>query len=563
MIQKRPPNFITDIIDADIKANKNEGRVHTRFPPEPNGYLHIGHAKSICLNFGIAKQYKGLCNLRFDDTNPEKEEAEYVESIKEDIKWLGFDWQDREYYASDYFQKLYEYAVKLIEKGKAYVCDLSPDRIREYRGTLTQPGEESPYRNRSVEENLDLFKRMRAGEFKNGSRVLRAKIDMALPNILMRDPALYRIKKASHHRTKDKWCIYPMYDFAHCLSDSIEGITHSICTLEFENNRPLYDWILEQLGAYHPQQIEFARLNLGHTILSKRKLKELVKGGQVSGWNDPRMPTLSGLRRRGITPEAIRNFCDQIGVTRFNSIVDMVVLENNIREDLNKKAPRVMVVLNPLKVVITNYPEGKIEQFDAVNNPEDPKMGIRKVPFSRVLYIEREDFMEKPPKRFFRLAPGREVRLRYAYFIKCTDIIKNEKTGRTVELHCTYDSATRGGGAPDGRKVKATLHWVSAAHSFETEARLYDYLFTKRNPEETEEGKDYKSNLNPKSLEVLKNCRAEPSLKDAKPGEHFQFERQGYFCVDTLDSSKGNPVFNRIVTLRDTWAKIAKKNHRK
>ncbi len=553
--QNRPPNFITEIIDSDIAANKNKGRIHTRFPPEPNGYLHIGHAKSICLNFGIAKQYKGLCNLRFDDTNPETEETEYVESIKEDIRWLGFDWEQREYYASDYFQKLYDYAVELIKNGKAYVCELSPEEFKEYRGTITQAGKSSPYRNRSMEENLDLFKRMKAGEFSDASRVLRAKIDMSSPNMLMRDPAIYRIKKAPHHRTQNKWCIYPMYDFAHCLSDSIEGITHSICTLEFENNRPLYDWILNQLSVHHPQQIEFARLNISNTVLSKRKLKTLVDEGHVNGWNDPRMPTLSGLRRRGVTPEAIRNFCDEIGVTKIDGIVDMVVLENSIREDLNKKAQRVMVILNPLKVVITNYPEGKTEELTAVNNPEEPKAGTRKAPFSRVLYIERSDFMENPPKEFFRLSPGREVRLRYAYFIKCTDVIKDKK-GEIIELHCAYDPKTIGGDAPDGRKVKATLHWVSAEHAFKIEARLYDCLFTKRDPDE--DG-DFKASLNPKSLEVLKACVAEPSLKNAKAGEPFQFERQGYFCVDTIDSSDLKLVFNRIVTLRDTWAKVAKK----
>ena len=555
--QKRPPNFITDIIEQDIQTNKNKGRVHTRFPPEPNGYLHIGHAKSICLNFGIAGQYKGLCNLRFDDTNPETEDVEYVESIKEDIKWLGFDWKDREYYASDYFQKLYDYAVELIKKGKAYVCELSPDEFKEYRGTITSAGKASPHRSRPVEENLDLFRRMKEGEFEDGSRVLRAKIDMSSANMLMRDPAIYRIKKSPHHRTKNKWCIYPMYDFAHCLSDSIEGITHSICTLEFENNRPLYDWILDQLEVHHPQQIEFARLNISNTVLSKRKLKTLVDEGYVSGWNDPRMPTLSGLRRRGYTPQAIRNFCDEIGVTKIDGIVDMAVLENSIREDLNKKTQRVMVILNPLKVVITNYPEGKAEELDAINNPEDAKAGTRKVPFSRVLYIEKGDFMEEPPKKFFRLSIGREVRLRYAYFIKCTDVIKDKNTGEITELHCTYDPKTKGGDAPpDGRKVQATLHWVCASHTVKAEVRLYDNLFTKRNPNEDE---DFKASLNPKSLVVLKDCMAEPSLKNAKKEERFQFERQGYFCVDAVDYSYGRLTFNRIVTLRDTWAKVAKK----
>ena len=551
-------NFIRDIIDEDLKTNKYEGRVHTRFPPEPNGYLHIGHAKSICLNFGIAADYRGLCNLRFDDTNPEAEEIEYVESIKEDVRWLGFDWEDRLFFASDYFGQLYKYAVELIRKGKAYVCDLSMDQIREYRGTLTKPGIESPYRNRSVEENLDLFERMRAGEFEDGSRVLRAKIDMAHPNVLMRDPTLYRIRRIKHHRTGDTWCIYPMYDFTHCLSDSIEGITHSLCTLEFENNRPLYDWILDELEVHHPQQIEFARLNLSNTIMSKRKLLKLVEEGHVSGWDDPRVPTISGLRRRGYTPESIRNFCEVIGVAKANSIVDIVVLENSIREELNKTAPRVMAVLRPLKVVLVNYPEDREEELDAVNNPEDPAMGTRKVPFSRVLYIERDDFREEPPRKFFRLAPGREVRLRYAYFITCVDVIKDEKTGEVVELHCRYDPATRGGGSPDGRRVKSTMHWVSAKHAIEAEVRLYDHLFTKRDPDDVEEGSDYKSNLNPKSLEILTSCKIEPSLKGAARGSRYQFERLGYFCVDTVDSSAEKLVFNRTVSLRDTWAKISK-----
>jgi glutaminyl-tRNA synthetase len=557
MNREKAQNFITEIIDNDLRQNKNEGRVHTRFPPEPNGYLHIGHAKSICLNFGIAADYNGLCNLRFDDTNPEREEAEYVESIEEDVRWLGFDWQDRLYYASDYFQQLYEYALELIKKGKAYVCDLSPDEIREYRGTLTEPGKESPYRERSIKENLDLFRRMKEGEYEDASRVLRAKIDMASSNLTMRDPALYRIRKADHHRTGSDWCIYPMYDFTHCLSDSIEGITHSVCTLEFENQRPLYDWILDELKVHHPQQIEFARLNLGYTVLSKRKLMQLVDKGHVSGWDDPRMPTISGLRRRGYTPESIRNFCGSIGVSKVNSVIDLVVLENSIRGELNKKAPRRMAVLRPLKVVIENYPEDRTEEMDAINNPEDPDMGIRKVPFSRELYIERDDFREDPPKKFFRLAPGREVRLRYAYFIKCEKVIKDGKTGEILELRCTYDPATRGGDTPDGRKVKGTLHWVSAAHAHETEVRLYNNLFTKRDPGETAEGEDFISNLNPDSLEVLKICRVEPSLKTAVPGERYQFERMGYFCVDTVDFSKGKPAFNRIVTLRDTWAKIS------
>jgi glutaminyl-tRNA synthetase len=551
-------NFIRDIIDDDLKTNKYKGRVHTRFPPEPNGYLHIGHAKSICLNFGLAADYKGLCNLRFDDTNPETEEMEYVESIKGDVRWLGFDWEDRLYHASDYFEQLYNYAVELVKKGKAYVCDLSMDEIREYRGTLTKPGKESPYRDRSIEENMDLFERMKAGEFEDGSRVLRAKIDMASSNLLMRDPTLYRIRKKSHYRTGDEWCIYPTYDFTHCLSDSIEGITHSICTLEFENNRPLYDWILDELKVHHPQQIEFARLNLSHTIMSKRKLLELVEEGHVSGWDDPRMPTLSGLRRRGYTPESIRQFCDIIGVAKANSIVDLVQLENCVREELNKTTQRVMAVLRPLKVVIVNYPEDKVEELDAVNNPEDSSMGTRKVPFSRVLYIEQDDFLEEPPKKFFRLAPGREVRLRYAYFITCEDVIKDKKTGEVVELHCRYDPATRGGGSPDGRRVKGTLHWVSANHAFDAEVRLYDHLFTKRDSTDVEEGTDYKSNLNPKSLETLTSCKAEPSLKGAAPGSRYQFERLGYFCVDTVDSSAEKLVFNRTVSLRDTWAKISK-----
>lgn len=555
---KKTSNFITEIIDKDIKTNKYEGRVHTRFPPEPNGYLHIGHAKSICLNFGIAADYNGLCNLRFDDTNPIKEEAEYVESIKEDVRWLRFDWGERLFFASDYFEQLYEYAVQLVKKGKAYVCDLSTEQIREYRGTLTEPGKESPYRNRSVEENLDLFGRMRAGEFEDASRVLRAKIDMASPNLNMRDPTLYRIRRVSHHRTGSNWCIYPMYDFAHCLCDSIEGITHSLCTLEFEINRPLYDWILDELRAYHPQQIEFARLNLSHTVLSKRKLLEVVEAGYVSGWDDPRMPTIAGLRRRGYTPESIRNFCERIGVAKFNSIVDIAVLENSIRQDLNKKAPRVMAVLRPLRVVIVDYPEDKVEELDAINNPEDMSMGTRKVPFSRVLYIEREDFREKPPKGYFRLAPGREARLRYAYFIKCADVIKDEKTGEIIELHASYDPATRGGGAPDGRKVKATLHWVSAPHALEAEVRLYEHLFIKPNPDDVEEDTDFKSNLNPNFLEILKSCRVEPSLKSAAGGNRYQFERQGYFCVDTVDSFEEKLVFNRTVSLRDTWARLEK-----
>jgi glutaminyl-tRNA synthetase len=558
-----PTNFIKQIIDEDIKANKNDGRVHTRFPPEPNGYLHIGHAKSICLNFGIAEEYNGLCNLRYDDTDPAKEEVEYVESIKQDVRWLGFDWENREYYASDYFEQLFEYAVQLIKAGKAYVDSLTAEEIREYRGTLTQPGKDSPYRERSIEDNLDLFERMRAGEYKDGEHVLRAKIDMASPNMIMRDPTLYRIKHVSHYRTGGMWCIYPMYDFTHCLSDSIEGITHSICTLEFEINRALYDWVLDQLDVYHPQQIEFARLNLSFTVLSKRKLIRLVEEGHVSGWDDPRMPTLSGIRRRGYTPEAIRNFCERIGVAKADSMVDMALLEYCIREDLNKHAPRVMGVLRPLKVVIENYPEDKEEELEAINNPEDPSMGTRKVPFSRNLYIEQDDFMEDPPKKFFRLAPGREVRLRYAFFITCVDVVKDPDSGEVIELRCTYDPQTRGGDAPDGRKVKGTLHWVSAKHAVSAEVRLYDHLFVKENPNAVENGKDFTDVINLKSLEILKNCKLEPSLAGATPESRFQFERLGYFCVDAKESNAENPVFNRTVTLRDTWAKILKSQQKK
>ena len=558
-----PPNFIKHIIDADIAAGKNDGRVHTRFPPEPNGYLHIGHAKSICLNFGLAEEYRGLCNLRYDDTDPANEEVEYVESIKEDVRWLGFDWEDREYYASDYFEQLFEYAVQLIKKGKAYVDSLSADEIREYRGTLTEPGKNSPFRGRSFEENLDLFERMRAGEYNEGEHVLRAKIDMTSPNMLMRDPTLYRIKKVPHYRTAGMWVIYPMYDFTHCLSDSVEGITHSICTLEFEINRELYDWVLDQLDVYHPQQIEFARLNLSHTVLSKRKLIRLVEEGHVKSWDDPRMPTISGLRRRGFTPESVRNFCDRIGVAKADSMVDMALLEYCIRENLNKIAPRVMGVLRPLKVIIDNYPENQVEELDAINNPEDSTMGIRKVPFSREIYIEQDDFMEDPPKKFFRLAPGREVRLRYAYFITCVDVVKDPKTGKIVELHCTYDPETRGGDAPDGRKVKGTLHWVSASNAQRAEVRLYEHFFVKENPNEVPEGKDFTDYINPNSLEILSNCMVEPSLSEAEPGSRFQFERLGYFCVDKLDSNKGSLVFNRTVTLRDTWAKILKAQQQK
>ncbi|MBI5740855.1 MAG: glutamine--tRNA ligase/YqeY domain fusion protein [Nitrospirae bacterium] len=556
-VSERPTDFIREIVREDLKTGKYGGRVNTRFPPEPNGYLHIGHAKSICLNFGIARDFNGLCNLRFDDTNPTKEEVEYVESIKEDVRWLGFDWQERMYYASDYFSVMYDYAVQLIRMGKAYVCDLSPDETRQYRGPLTGPGKESPYRSRSVEENLDLFERMRAGEFPEGACTLRAKIDMASGNINMRDPVIYRILHAEHHRTGNKWRIYPMYDFAHCVSDSIEKITHSICTLEFEDHRPLYDWFLDQLNVYHPQQIEFARLNLSYTVMSKRKFLQLVDGGHVRGWDDPRMPTISGLRRRGYTPGSIRNFCDRIGVAKRDSVVDMALLEYCIREDLNKRAPRVMAVLRPLKVVLINYPEDQTEELDAVNNPEDPGMGTRRVPFSRVLYIEREDFREDPPKQFYRLAPGREVRLRYAYYITCVKALRDEKSGEITELHCTYDPATRGGDSPDGRKVKATLHWVSAAHAVEAEARMYNYLLLKADPDDVEEGKDFKSIINPDSLEILSSCKGEPCLADAKPGDRYQFERLGYFCADP-DSSAERPVFNRIVTLKDTWAKVEK-----
>ncbi|MEJ5364398.1 MAG: glutamine--tRNA ligase/YqeY domain fusion protein [Desulfosoma sp.] len=551
-------NFIKDIIEEDLKTGKFGGRVHTRFPPEPNGYLHIGHAKSICLNFGLALEYNGLCNLRFDDTNPTKEDVEYVESIQEDVRWLGFDWGDRLYYASDYFEQLYDYAVQLIRLGKAYVDSLSTEEIRQYRGTLTEPGKDSPYRNRSVEENLDLFRRMRAGEFDEGQHVLRAKIDMASPNLNMRDPVIYRIKKASHHRTGDAWCIYPMYDFAHCLSDSLEGITHSICTLEFEDHRPLYDWFLDVLGVYHPQQIEFARLNLSYTVLSKRKLIQLVQEGVVSGWDDPRMPTISGLRRRGYTPESIRTFCERIGVAKRDSVVDMALLEHCVREDLNKRAPRVMGVLRPLKMVIMNYPEEATEELEAVNNPEDPSMGTRTVPFCRELYIERDDFREDPPKQYHRLAPGREVRLRYGYYVTCVDVVKDPATGEIREIHCVYDPATRGGWSPDGRKVKGTIHWVSARHALKAQVRLYDRLFTKENPNDTEPGKTFLDYLNPNSLEVLQECRVEPSLREAPAGRQFQFERLGYFCVDSRDSSPEELVFNRIVSLKDSWAKIEK-----
>ncbi|MCX7883558.1 MAG: glutamine--tRNA ligase/YqeY domain fusion protein [Caloramator sp.] len=556
--KKNYSNFIQDIINKDMEENTYGQKVHTRFPPEPNGYLHIGHAKSICLNFGIAAYNNGLCNLRFDDTNPSKEDTEYVESIMEDVHWLGFDWGDRMYYASDYFDKLYEFAVKLIKKGKAYVCDLSPDEIREYRGTLTQPGKNSPYRDRSIEENLDLFERMKNGEFPDGSRVLRAKIDMASPNLNMRDPVIYRILRATHHRTGDKWCIYPMYDFAHPLSDYIEGITHSICTLEFEDHRPLYDWVLRELELKNPpKQIEFARLNLNYTVMSKRKLLKLVKEGYVDGWDDPRMPTISGLRRRGYTPEAIRDFCNRIGVAKADSIVDIGMLEHCIREDLNKRAKRVMTVLRPLKVVIDNYPDDLVEEFDIENNPEDLEAGTRKVPFSKVIYIEKDDFMENPPKKFFRLTIGGEVRLKNAYFIKCNSVVKDEN-GEIVELHCTYDPASRGGESPDGRKVKGTIHWVSAQHAIDVEVRLYNHLFTIANPSEDTEGKEFTDYINPESLEVLKGCKAERNLLNANLKERYQFLRTGYFCLDSKYSKEGNLVFNRVVGLKDTWAKISK-----
>jgi glutaminyl-tRNA synthetase len=551
-------DFIRAIVVEDIGNNKNDGRVMTRFPPEPNGYLHIGHAKSICLNFGIAAEFGGKCNLRFDDTNPAKEDVEYVDAIQADVRWLGFDWEERLFYASDYFEHLYGYAVQLIKLGKAYVDSLTSDQIREYRGTLTERGKESPYRNRSVEENLDLFERMRAGEFEDGAHVLRAKIDMASGNLNLRDPTLYRIRRVSHHRTGDKWCIYPMYDFAHALSDSIEGITHSICTLEFEDHRPLYDWILDELKVErHPQQIEFARLALAYTVMSKRRLLQLVQEGLVSGWDDPRMPTIGGLRRRGYTPESIRNFCDRIGVAKRDSLVDIALLEHSVREDLNKRAPRVMAVLQPIRIVIDNFPEGQVEELEAINNPEDPAMGTRRIPFSRVLYIEREDFRENPPKKYFRLSPGNEVRLRYGYIIKCVGFEKDPQTGEIVELHCTYDPTTRSGSS--GRSVKGTLHWVSAADALDAEVRLYDRLFSVEDPASSPEGRDWKSYLNPDSLRVWKACKVEPSLARASAGSFYQFERQGYFCVDP-DSSEANLVFNRTVSLRDTWAKIEKKS---
>ena len=547
-------DFVRQIVADDCKSGKWDGRVATRFPPEPNGYLHIGHAKSICLNFGIAKEFGGECHLRFDDTNPEKEEQEYVDSIIEDVKWLGWDWGKNLFFGSDYFQQMHDWAVELIKKGKAYVCDLNAEQIRQSRGTLTGAGNDSPYRNRSVEENLDLFERMRKGEFPDGSRTLRAKIDMSHPNFNLRDPVMYRIVHATHHRTGDKWCIYPMYDWAHGLEDSIEKITHSICTLEFENHRPLYDWFINELGIYHPQQIEFARLNLTYTVMSKRKLLKLVQDKLVAGWDDPRMPTICGMRRRGFSPAAIRNFCDKISVNKFNSTIDFALLQHCLREELNKSSPRVMAVLNPLKVVIENYPAEKIEYLDAINNPEDPSAGSRQIPFSREIYIERDDFMEEAPKKFFRLAPGREVRLRYAYFITCTSVIK-DSAGNITELRCTYDPATRGGDAPDGRKVKSTLHWVCAKNAIDAEVRIYEHLFTKENPDETEEGQDFTAFLNPDSLKVLSNCKVEPYLKDAKALSRWQFERLGYFCVDS-DSKENKLVFNRTVTLRDEWAKI-------
>ena len=551
-------NFIRTIIEADRAANKNDGRVVTRFPPEPNGYLHIGHAKSICLNFGIARDYAGVCHLRFDDTNPEKEEAEYARAIREDVQWLGFDWGGHLYHASDYFEKLYDYALALIRRDKAYVCSLPEDEIREYRGTLTEAGKDSPHRLRSVEENLDLFQRMRAGEFADGSHVLRAKIDMASPNLNMRDPVIYRIRHVHHHMTGDQWCVYPMYDFTHCLSDAIEGITHSLCTLEFEDHRPLYDWVLDELETpCHPQQIEFSRLSLEYTVMSKRMLTELVSGGQVSGWDDPRMPTISGLRRRGYTPASIRDFCNRIGVTKKDNVIEMGLLESCVREDLDRHAPRVMGVLRPLRVVITNYPEGQTEEFEAANHPADPDKGSRTVPFSRVLYIERDDFMEDPPKKFFRLGPDREVRLRYAYFIRCQEVVKDPDTGEVVELRCTYDPESRGGAAKDGRKVKGTLHWVSAEHALSADIRLYDRLFHVPNPGAGDEV--FTEQLNPESIVTLTDCRLEPSLTSARPGDRFQFERTGYFCIDSVDSSPGRPVFNRTVPLRDTWAKVGRR----
>ena len=552
------PNFIRAIVANDLKANKNNGRVVTRFPPEPNGHLHIGHAKAICINFGIAAENNGVCNMRFDDTNPVKEDPKYAEAILKDVKWLGFDWGDNLFHSSDYFDQLYDYAIQLIKMGKAYVCSLTADEIRTFRGTLTEPGKESPYRNRSIEENLDLFEQMKAGEFEDGTHVLRLKIDMTSPNLNMRDPVIYRIRKADHHRTGSKWCIYPMYDYTQCLSDSIEGITHSLCSLEFEDHRPLYDWVLDTLHAEcHPQQIEFARLNLNYTVMSKRKLVQLVDNGHVNGWDDPRMLTIAGIRRRGYTPESIRNFCELIGVSKKESRIDMKTLENCIRDDLNEKAPRALAVLCPLKLIIDNYPEDLVEEMDALNHPQNPDMGIRKVPFCREIYIERDDFLEDPPKKFFRLAPGREVRLRFAYFVTCKSVVKDKETGEVIEVHCSYDPKTRGGSAPDGRKVKGTLHWVSARHAVKAEIRIYDRLFEKEDPEDDKET-DFKTHLNPNSLKILTDSRVEPSLAAAEPGTRRQFERQGYFCVDSEDSTQDRLVFNRTVTLRDTWAKISK-----
>jgi glutaminyl-tRNA synthetase len=556
--ESAPSHFIRNIVVEDIKQGKNQRRVHTRFPPEPNGYLHIGHAKSICLNFGLAAEFGGKCNLRFDDTNPSKENVEYVDSIKDDVRWLGFAW-DGEYYASDYFERLYRFAIQLIEAGHAFVCDLSAEQMRQYRGTLTEPGKQSPYRDRPADENLDLFQRMRAGEFADGSRTLRAKIDMASPNINLRDPVMYRVLRATHHRTGDEWCIYPTYDFAHGQSDSIEGITHSICTLEFEDHRPLYDWFLDRLAVHHPQQIEFARLNLTHTVLSKRKLLQLVQQNHVAGWDDPRMPTLAGIRRRGYTPEAIRNFCERIGVAKGNSTVDIAMLEHSLREDLNKRAPRVMAVLRPIKVVLENYPEGQVEQLEAINNPEDPSAGTRKVPFARELYIEQDDFREEPPKGFFRLSPGKEVRLRYAYIIKCTEVVKDPSSGEVREVRCTFDPETKSGSSQSKRKVKATIHWVSAAHALGSEVRLYDHLFAAEDPDDVPEGVDWLANMNPQSLERLTSCHVEPCLASAKPGGRYQFERLGYFCVDR-ESTDAMKVFNRSVTLRDAWAKVGKRS---
>ena len=553
-----PSDFVRSIVAEDLRTNKYQGRVVTRFPPEPNGYLHIGHAKSICLNFGIAAENGGVCHLRFDDTNPGREELEYAEAIQEDIRWLGWDWGGHQYYASDYFETLYQYAVQLIESGKAYVCSLSPQEIREYRGTLTEPGRESPYRERTVKENLDIFKGMRSGDFEEGIHVLRAKIDMASPNLNLRDPVIYRILKTHHQRTGDDWPIYPTYDFAHGQSDSIEGITHSICTLEFEDHRPLYDWFIESLNIYHPQQIEFARLNVSHTIMSKRMLLQLVEDGHVTGWDDPRMPTISGLRRRGYTPESIRNFCERVGVAKRDSVVDVALLEHSVREDLNQRAPRVMAVLRPLRVVIENYPEDQVEELDSLNNPEDPSMGSRKIPFSGVLYLEQEDFREDPPRNFYRLAPGREVRLKDAYYITCIGVTKDERTGEVVELQCTYDPQTKGGRSADGRRVRGTSHWVSAAHALTAEVRLYDHLFLSEDPADDKDGGDFKSNINPDSLVTLRSCQVEPSLADAAPGSRYQFLRQGYFCVDSVDSSPGALVFNRTVSLRDTWARMEK-----